>query len=63
MKGPDISLMPLVLKVHFLNCISGEGINNLRKTLYKVGVARRDKVGGANLGYLKKRGGAVQAKN
>ena len=26
-----------------------------------MGVARIDKVGGANLGYLKKRGGAVQA--
>jgi len=38
-KGPDIPLMPLVLKVHFLSCLSGEGISHLRKTLYKEGGA------------------------
>lgn len=35
-KGPDIPLMPLVLRIHFVSCASGEGIPNLRKTLYKV---------------------------
>ncbi len=41
MKGPDIALMPLVLKVLFVNCISGENIASLRKALYKVGVVIR----------------------
>ena len=35
-KGPDIPLMPIVLKVHFINSSSKEGIANLRKSLYKV---------------------------
>lgn len=36
MKGPDIPLMPLVLGIHFVSNTSGEGIQNLKKTLYKV---------------------------
>ena len=35
-KGPDIPLMPLVLRIHFVSCATGEGIPNFRKTLYKV---------------------------
>ena len=37
-KGPDIPLMPLVLRVHFVSCSTGEGIPSLRKTIYKVSV-------------------------
>ena len=35
-KGPDIPLMPRVLRIHFISCTTGEGIPNLRKVLYKV---------------------------
>lgn len=35
-KGPDIPLMPQVLRIHFVSCTTGEGIPNLRKVLYKV---------------------------
>ena len=35
-KGPDIPLMPLVLRIHFVSSATGEGIPNLKKTLYKV---------------------------
>lgn len=35
-KGPDIPLMPQVLRIHFVSCATGEGIPNLRKVLYKV---------------------------
>ena len=35
-KGPDIPLMPLVLRIHFISCSTGEGIPNIKKTLYKV---------------------------
>ena len=32
----EIPLMPLIIKVHFISTVTGEGIPNLRKTLYKV---------------------------
>lgn len=35
-KGPDIPLMPLVLRIHFVSSSSGEGIPNIRKNLYRV---------------------------
>lgn len=31
-----VPLMPFVIKVHFVNRLTGEGISNLRKTLYRV---------------------------
>lgn len=34
--GEEIPLMPLIIKVHFISTTTGEGIPNLRKTLYKV---------------------------
>lgn len=34
--GEDIPLMPLVIKVHFVNNFTGEGVANVRKSLYKV---------------------------
>ena len=37
-KYPDIPLMPLVLGIHFLSSITGEGIPNFKKTLYRVSV-------------------------
>ncbi len=34
--GYDIPLMPLVIKTLFVNNVTGEGVANIRKTLYKV---------------------------
>ena len=36
--GEDIPLMPLVIKVHFVNNLTGDGVGNVRKTLYKVSI-------------------------
>lgn len=35
-RGPDIPLMPLVLRIHYINSVTGEGIPNLKKSLYRV---------------------------
>ena len=34
--GDTIPLMPLVLKVHFVSSLTGEGVTNLRKNLYRM---------------------------
>ena len=34
--GEDIPLMPMVIRTHFVNNVTGEGVVNVRKTLYKV---------------------------
>ncbi len=35
--GPDVPLMPLLLRIHFISNSNGEGIPNLKKLLYRVG--------------------------